>query len=66
VVMAAYMMAAKNDDGLVEDAPKLAEAREVKFVGLQMTLESREVNFSQSLTITLYASAMLPITVFSL
>jgi hypothetical protein len=60
------MTAAKNDDGLVEDAPKLADARDVKFVGLQMTLESRDVNFSQSIAITLYASAMQPITVFNL
>ena len=46
----------KNDKGFVEEAPKLAEAKELRFVGRQITLESSEVNLSQSLTMMLYAS----------
>jgi hypothetical protein len=56
VVIKLKIKAPKNDEGFTAEAPKLAEAKELRFVGRQMTFESSEVNFSQSLTMMLYAS----------
>jgi hypothetical protein len=50
----AKMIAQRNDAGLTEEAPMLAEAKDVRFVGRQTTLGTSEVNFSQSLTMMLY------------
>ena len=66
VVTIAKTMAHKNDAGLTEEAPMLADAKEVRFVGRQTTLGTSEVNLSQSLTMTLYASDIPPTSVFIL
>jgi hypothetical protein len=50
----AKTMAPPNDAGLTDEAPMLAEAKDVRLVGRQTTLGTREVNFSQSLTMMLY------------
>ena len=50
----AKMMAKRNDAGFTEEAPMLAEAKDVRLVGRQATLGASEVNFSQSLTMMLY------------
>lgn len=50
----AKMKAQRNDAGFTEEAPMLAEAKDVRLVGRQATLGASEVNFSQSLTMMLY------------
>jgi hypothetical protein len=59
-------MAQKNALGLIAEAPMLADANEVRLVGLQTTLGESEVNFSQSFTMMLYASGIPLTSVFIL
>jgi hypothetical protein len=59
-------MAQKNALGLIAEAPMLADANEVRLVGLQTTLGESEVNFSQSFTMMLYASGIPSTSVFIL
>ena len=66
VVIIENTMAQPNDEGLIDDAPMLADANELKFVGRHMTLGRSEVNLSQSFTMTLYASDIPPTSVFIL
>jgi hypothetical protein len=66
VVIMAKTAAHTNDEGLMDEAPMLAEAKEVKFVGRQMTLGYKEVNLSQSFTMMLYASDIWSTSVFIL
>ena len=47
------MIAAKNELGFVAEAPMLAEAKDVRFVGRHKTLGDSEVNLSQSFTMML-------------
>ena len=66
MVTIAKTIAAKNELGFVAEAPMLAEAKDVRFVGRHKTLGESEVNLSQSLTMMLYASGIPSTSLFIL
>jgi hypothetical protein len=62
----AKTIAAKNELGLIAEAPMLAEANDVRLVGRHTTPEDNEVNLSLSFTMMLYASGIPSASLFIL